>query len=81
MKANELRIGNYLIYKEEIHKVRGLDISHGLVIEPIKIPHEGYPCVHSDTIKPIPLTEEWLLKFGFEKGHSGIDFYLLEPYI
>jgi len=70
MKATELRIGNYLQYDKRLHSVRGLDINHGLVLTPIEVPNQGYPCVHLDTIKPIPLTEEWLLKFGFEEEHD-----------
>ena len=31
-----------------------------------------------DFIKPIPLTEEWLLKFGFEKTRWGMRRYPLE---
>lgn len=63
MKSNELRIGNYLSYKLGTFIVRGV----------------GKDCVWlNDTggpisingfleIQPIPLTEEWLLKFGFDK--------------
>ena len=48
MKANELRIGNY-----------------------VKDPYDGViklVSVEKDAsmLRPIPLTEEWLLKFGFE---------------
>jgi len=28
-----------------------------------------------ENIKPIPLTEEWLLRFGFEKDDSGVDIF------
>jgi len=57
MKANELRIGNlvYNGFKEVItvNSIRDAGVS-------------GYSI---ETIKPIPLNEEWLLKFGFE-GHD-----------
>jgi hypothetical protein len=58
MEANELRIGNHA-YKDypsglEIIKVKNI---HGHIINGLGI----------GAIKPIPLTEEWLLKFGFEK--------------
>lgn len=48
MKANELRIGNYVFNKA--HERKQLTE------------------VYSDcsVYEPIPLTEEWLLKFGFE---------------
>jgi hypothetical protein len=55
MKANELRIGNYYNYNGEILRVEPS------VIEDLCDSEEKNWC------KPIPLTEEWLLKFGFEK--------------
>lgn len=56
MKANELRIGN-LVYDPFDHcSVSILDID--------------FIAEHLKTFKPIPLTEEWLLKFGFVKGES-----------
>jgi hypothetical protein len=48
MKANELRIGNYVY--DTLGKVNTYIV---------KEPH--------NQVKPIPLTEEWLLKFGFKK--------------
>jgi len=67
MKANELRIYNYVLAEVglpslNIHCILAndiVDISKGFV-----------------NVSPIPLTEEWLLKFGFEKGnkywHNGL---------
>jgi hypothetical protein len=49
MKANELRIGNYVY--DTLGKVNTYIV---------KEPH--------NQVKPIPLTEEWLLKFGFERS-------------
>ena len=59
MKANELRIGNLVLSQWEnnkIHKVRGQDI------------FDLEQGIDSNSFQPIPLTEEWLLKFGFNKG-------------
>lgn len=57
MKANELRIGNYTINE------------NGGVVEMystrIRIFSDG-----TINYKPIPLTEEWLLKFGFEESEN-----------
>jgi hypothetical protein len=50
MKANELRIGNYILS------------STGEVIKCLMIRQNS----DISNLKPIPLTEEWLLKFGFE---------------
>ena len=53
MKANELRIGNYYIENNQVCRVEHYDISSAYF--------------NPDMYKPIPLTEGWLLKFGFEK--------------
>lgn len=53
MKANELRIGNLVYDNERIYQIySGTEIGNK----------------HNDNnFKPIPLTEEWLVKFGFKK--------------
>jgi hypothetical protein len=66
MKANELRLGNLVyitdetysfFYKQETEiNIHNLIYLCGETKEPIEY-----------TIEPIPLTEEWLLKFGFEE--------------
>jgi hypothetical protein len=56
MEAKELRIGNYIDTGEfHIERARGI----------YKYNPSWYKYVHM--FRPIPLTEEWLLKFGFEK--------------
>ena len=68
MKASELRIGNLIYYNGtngptyNINKIDGVDIAT----------MEGdakYLSFH----EPIPLTEEWLLKFGFKKINHRIE--------
>lgn len=66
MKANELRIGNLVIQSlpfgsDEILTVSLSNISSVDV---------------SDNWFPIPLTEEWLLKFGFENFDYGVHLEL-----
>ena len=60
MKANELRIGNYFTdYAGRVGQV---------------VP-ETFTCIKSGGYKDsnyIPLTEEWLLKFGFENIRIGV---------
>ena len=51
MKTNELRIGNWVLSCSE-----GIETKVGMIAVGIDI-----------HFKPIPLTEEWLLNFGFEK--------------
>lgn len=79
MEANELRLLNYLLYKDNIVQIVGIDMD---------LEDECIPLIKVDTFEyeknplggrwrkyieynethfvPIPLTEEWLLKFGFE---------------
>jgi hypothetical protein len=64
MKASELRIGNYV-------QLEGLK-------RPIRVSIIDTTETSTDTkAKPIPLTEEWLLKFGFKKDFNGYYFGLL----
>jgi hypothetical protein len=71
MKASELRIGNLVYYRKEAYNVVliaedliKVDIGYGAVQR-----FEKNPIIspNIDELKPIPLTEEWLLKFGFEQ--------------
>lgn len=58
MKVKELRIGNLVLNQwGEIDSVEQIGIS--------LVQFENGYC-REDDLKPIPLTEEWLLKFGFE---------------
>ena len=66
MKATELRIGNHIQWnnpKNEIEIIRV--IGENVVGLNSDIPSDTLTPL--DFFKPIPLTEEWLLKFGFEK--------------
>jgi hypothetical protein len=73
MKANELRIGNWVMsanYKKIKREIKDYSVE---VIRAGDIHHlETFPS--SKSIKPIPLTEEWLLKFGFEKKYDTFEF-------
>lgn len=84
MEAKELRFGNYVIgsknafsniYKKElICNIQRIDCNSDLGI---KLYHSEKPIYILDSInniKPIPLTEEWLLKFGFKKYKSSIKY-------
>lgn len=65
MKANELRIGNYHLYRirdkfderKEWDEVYTIDAQDLVLLS--KYENKDY--------KPVPLTEEWLLNFGFVK--------------
>ena len=67
IKANELRIGNLVEYKitdkfderKEWWEVSEIDADDIHWLSKVD--------TNDDDFKPIPLTENWLLKFGFEK--------------
>lgn len=56
MKANELRVGNWVNNNEEDYQITSATIAQ---LE------RG-----DSTAIAIPLTEEWLIKFGFEKTYD-----------
>ena len=60
MNANELRIGNYI---ERHNKVTGVK---DVVQVGGGTPLLAFEWMTTLKFNPIPLTEEWLLKFGFE---------------
>ena len=62
MKKNEVRHGNLVIYGGHQTTIDEKEIIHF-----IRFP---------DKYEPIPLTDEWLLKFGFEK--LDIDLYKID---
>lgn len=67
MNCKELRIGNYL---GSIHELRIVDSIQDYCAY-VNVPsnsHNGEPFIIKEVLKdsnPIPLTEEWLVKFGF----------------
>ena len=63
MKANELRIGNY-IYSQLGNFGKVISIEPNTVI--LVTSEKKVQCIDADC-SGVPLTEEWLLKFGFEK--------------
>jgi hypothetical protein len=69
MKANELRIGNIiaLIKPDQCITLR----VDGITLEDI-IVYGGYfrNELKIDMFEPVPLTEEWLERFGFEKKYK-----------
>lgn len=66
MRASELRLENFLLLDDEKF-VRVIWFRLGYVC--IMELGTEYPSaiVNLNRLKPVPLTEEWLLKFGFDK--------------
>lgn len=65
MKANELRIGNCVMDQDESKEIFQVES-----IEKGEDESDGMYFINGrwdDDIDPIPITEEWLLKFGFEE--------------
>ena len=63
MKANELRIGSWVFLKS---KNKVYEITSGYEID------NG---CESDDFDPIPLSDEWLLKFDFNKSNKYANVY------
>lgn len=68
MKANELRIGNLV-----------RNNMNGEILKPCDVLCDGintdnYEGLNYGFIEPIPLNEEWLLKFGFEIVNGWDDY-------
>jgi hypothetical protein len=80
MKANELRLGNYICNEDYIVIVESID-KDGCIVNFISDNVQGF--TNNKGIEPIPLTEEWLLKMGGKKVNNldwcimfgGIEFY------
>lgn len=70
MKANELRIGNW--YEEDGRPFRATWMT---IRDVFKDKARAAWC------KPLPLTEEWLVKFGFVLKVTGDDVYEQEWHI
>jgi hypothetical protein len=63
MKVQELRIGNLVNFNGVNYKIELLDLDGYIGLSDIIL----FEHVHIDDLKPIELTEEWLIKFGFKK--------------
>ena len=64
MKANELRIGNFVATEGiDFVEVSKIDADFGICY---KIPQEFGQFYPYKEVEPIPLTEEWLMRFGFK---------------
>lgn len=72
--ANQLRINN-LVYYNNQHNEIGLvtEIKTSLIpkIDYVGINNRIDVYYQTKHINPIPLTEEWLLKFGFTRHHAN----------
>ena len=75
MKVEDLRINNYVLHYGKVHTFKKKDFDDHVVFE--------------DEFEPIPLTEKWLLDFGFkrkenfvysDKSVSDVDVFLMDKW-
>ena len=67
MKTSELRIGNWVI-------VHHNDVEIDFITNKEIVGAKGLHLTELKKVKPIPLTEEWLLKFEFEYTKIAVGF-------
>lgn len=70
IKANELRIGNKVLFASEGTEFTVVDITKGGLGVEDEIESTW---IEIDQFEGIPLTEEWLVKFGFERKNYSDD--------
>ena len=70
MIANELRIGNWITARyEDDYAVNQIAVN---AVSEIGVNRfYGETEFYIENCEPIPLTEEWLVRFGFRKGTKG----------
>jgi len=80
MKANDLRIGNYLLCGNKtdllgdlrrVVMVLGVDNSSIMYCENYETSGVFKSSFLAENFSPIPLTEEWLVRFGFKLNKLG----------
>lgn len=74
MEVKELRLGNLVLFdNENIMELASINSDDTIRLWREKETDTTCGCFRLNRIKPIPLTEEWLLKFGFtirDKNYS-----------
>lgn len=70
IQPTELRLGNKLLFDKQIVSVEG--ISRDLNDEPydieIELPDGMFATIQIEDLETIPMSNEWLKKFGFERN-------------
>jgi hypothetical protein len=78
MKASELRLGNLVNFGVKVVPIKSIH-TESVLKDEVRVYVElneklQHYCLDIIEIEPTPLTEEWLLKFGFVK-HKTTDIY------
>jgi hypothetical protein len=71
MKATELRIGNLVFEDGIVNAITLIAEDSGQLLTP----QGNTISCRMETLKPIPLTEKWLLKFGFEAYGDNNEYF------
>lgn len=66
METRDLRVGNYFLCSNKVNRVYGISVDGEIYTEQFGIS----VCSTHNNRKPILLTEEWLLKFGFTETEN-----------
>lgn len=74
MKTSELRIGNLLEFSNGIQPSKIVMVGRRF-FSSASIEKEDNDFEITPHYRPILLTDEWLLKAGFEKDDTGVDIY------
>lgn len=77
MTIQEIRIGNYIRHNVLDDVSQFVEPNEDAIGEDDMLHFLGGDGL--DKAEPIPLTEEWLRKLGFEKSYDGWDGYLSPP--
>jgi len=84
MTPNELRIGNYVEFEGKLYQLASINSDNTIRLKSDDKTHKNYSygsigCYAFRELNPIQLTEEWLLKFGFDYD-SDIALYSKSGY-
>ena len=77
MKVEELRVGNYLEKDGKIEMVSSIHSDNTIRLQENKNANcHGCYSLNKPIIKPIPLSEDWMLNFNFEQQTS--DYFVID---
>ncbi|HEY4756069.1 MAG TPA: hypothetical protein VIH28_08450 [Ignavibacteriaceae bacterium] len=78
LQSSELRIGNLVLIDGDIlGKISEIRSNHAKILYKGEVNSqigERFSLIDYDRIKPIPITKEWLIRFGFEGTEFLIGF-------
>lgn len=63
LKSNEIRIGNYVLANNKVETIYGISEDYPF----LDTTEYGFGAIDWRDIKPIELTEDWFVRFGFKK--------------